>query len=112
VDRVFGNKYPDVKYLQDTTGDEGLLDAALSSGRVPCVTYNGTLDPRYRGQRIAHMVNLVHLKQWAAVLDNNFPQTLLWMPRESFLSMWKGSKSGGWSVVLLANGEPPIPRAL
>ena len=76
------------------------------------MTYNGTLDPRYNGQRIAHMVNVVHIgNKWAAVLDNNFPQKLIWMPVQSFEKQWKGSRGGGWSVILLANGSPPIPHS-
>jgi hypothetical protein len=66
---------------------------------------------RYRMQTIAHMVNLVHLDQkWAAILDNNFPGTYEWMPREEFLKRWAHPGGQGWAYVMLAPPPPPVPH--
>jgi hypothetical protein len=55
------------------------------------------------------MVNLVHLSaKSAAIQDNNFPGKWLWLPRAMFLERWR-ALGGGWAVVLLKAGPPPIP---
>ena len=98
------------KYLQYEGKDPAILKAALASGRMPSVTYDGH-DPHYRGT-IAHMVNLVHLdEKYAVVLDNNFvgENELVWLSPEEFRSRWLGN-GGGWAVVLLSPPPPPIPR--
>jgi hypothetical protein len=104
---------PHVSYLQDTTGNLDLLRLAIRTGRMPCVTYDGTLDSvHYHNQRIAHMVCLVHLDdKWAVVLDNNFigENQLDWMSVEDFRKMWLGNQ-GGWCVILLAPAPPPVPH--
>lgn len=97
-------------YLQYEGKDPAVLRAALATGRMPSVTYNGH-DPHYRGS-IAHMVNLVHLdERWAVVLDNNFTgdQELVWLTPGDFLQRWRGN-GGGWAVVLLTPPPPPVPR--
>jgi hypothetical protein len=95
-------------YLQHTGGDVAFLRGALASGRYVAVTYDGRDGVFYRG-RIYHMVNLVHLcDRWAVIHDNNFPTEYLWMSPAEFLSRWQGS-GGGWAVVLLRPGPPPIP---
>lgn len=96
-------------YLQYEGGDPAILEAALATGRMPGITYDGR-DPHYRGT-IAHMVNLVYLdKNIACCLDNNFigEQELVWMSRDEFLSRWRGN-GGGWAVVLLSPPPPPVP---
>lgn len=96
------------EYVQSTDGDPAILELALRTGRMPCVTYDGR-DDFYRG-RIAHMVNLVHLDaQRAAILDNNRPGVYVWMTRDEFLNRWRGT-GGGWAVVLLAPPPPPIKK--
>jgi hypothetical protein len=101
---------PTPAYVQHTGGDLSFLKQALDSGRMPCVTYAG-MDPRYGlRQRIAHMVNICLLTDTeAAVLDNNFPDQLIWMSTEEFKQRWLGN-SGGWAVVLCGNPPPPVPH--
>lgn len=95
-------------YVQHTGGDAEFLKLALTTGRYPCVTYDGRDGVFYRGS-IAHMVNLVHLSDRLAVIhDNNYPGKYLWMTPDEFLSRWRGN-GGGWAVVLLAPPPPPIP---
>jgi hypothetical protein len=95
-------------YVQHTGGDPEFLRLALKTGRYPCVTYSGRDGVFYRGS-VAHMVNLVHLSErWAVIQDNNFPGRWLWMPPAEFLARWQGS-GGGWAIVLLKPGPPPIP---
>jgi hypothetical protein len=92
-------------YIQHTGGDEDFLKAALKTGRMVCVTYDGR-DDFYRG-RIAHMVNLAYLDDTrAAIIDNNRPGYWVWMTRAEFLSRWRGG-GGGWAVVLLSPPPPP-----
>ena len=99
-------------YLQYEGTDPAILEAALKSGRMPAVTYNGH-DPHYgMNHSIAHMVNLVHLdEKCAAILDNNFTAdlSLVWMSRQEFLQRWTGGGSG-WAVVLLSPAPAPVPR--
>lgn len=99
---------PVPRYVQHTGGDPEFLRLALKTGRYVCVTYNGRDGVFYRGA-IAHMVNLVHLSEkWAVIHDNNFPGKWLWMTPADFLDRWRGS-GGGWAIVLLKPGPPPIP---
>jgi len=99
---------PTPAYIQHTGGDAEFLKLALKTGRYVSVTYNGRDNIHYSGA-IAHMVNLVHLSdRWAAIHDNNFPGKWLWLPTADFLNRWRGS-GGGWAVVLLKPGPPPIP---
>jgi hypothetical protein len=97
-------------YIQLEGDDLGPLRLACSRGLMPGVTYNFSPTGRYGGQRVAHMVSLVHLDdRWAAVLDNNFPGTIEWMDPPTFKQVYTGGRSG-WSVILLRDGPPPIPR--
>jgi hypothetical protein len=55
-----------------------------------------------------HMLNLVHLdSKWAGILDNNYTQEILWIPRDQFLRHWIGS--GSWAVVPCYSPAPPLP---
>ena len=111
VDAMIAKYGPGARYVQYEGSDPAILKAALASGRMPCVTYNGH-DPHYRGS-IAHMVDLVCYDEQAnlaAIRDNNFtgPSDLVWMTCAEFLKRWKGD--GGWAVVLLSPPPPPPPR--
>lgn len=110
VDAMIARYGKGTPYLQYEGKDPAVLRAALATGRMPSVTYNGH-DPHYRGS-IAHMVNLVYLDdRWAVVLDNNFigENELVWLTPADFLQRWRGN-GGGWTVVLLAPPPPPVPR--
>jgi hypothetical protein len=113
VDQMIAKHGAGASYLQYEGSDPGILKAALASGRMPCVTYNGH-DPHYGNHSIAHMVNLVCYDEGAnlaAIRDNNFtgPNDLVWMSIKEFLQRWKGG-GGGWAVVLLAPPPPPPPK--
>lgn len=98
---------PIPEYIQHTGGDLEFLKLALNTGRYVSVTYNGR-DDFYNGS-IAHMVNLVHLSEkYAVIQDNNRPGVWTWMSVDEFVSRWRGS-SGGWAVVLLGSPPPPVP---
>jgi hypothetical protein len=113
VDQMIAKYGAGASYLQYEGSDPGILKAALASGRMPCVTYNGH-DPHYGNHSISHMVNLVCYDDGAdlaAIRDNNFtdPNDLVWMSIKEFLQRWKGG-GGGWVVVLVAPPPPPPPR--
>lgn len=92
-------------YIQHTGGDESVLELALKTGRMPCITYGGR-DDFYRSG-IYHMVNLVHLdSKTACIVDNNRPGTFLFMTRAELLQRWR-SMDGGWTFVFLASPPPP-----
>lgn len=117
VDRLMKQFAPGVRYVQHTGGDVDFLYEAIQTGRMPSVTYAGR-DMHYGPrQRIAHMVNLIHVDppektpRLCAVLDNNYPgeNQIVWMTAEEFRSRWL-DMYGGWAVVLLAPAPPPPPR--
>lgn len=109
VDKVIKEFAPDAKYVQYEGADPAILDTAIKDGRMPCVTYG--IGERYGNQKIAHMVNLVHLdEKWGAILDNNFPGTIEWMSREEFIRRWKYPSGQGWALVFLEPPPPPIPH--
>ncbi len=110
VDAMIAKYGNGTRYLQYEGSDPSILEAALKSGRMPGVTYNGH-DCHYRGT-IAHMVNLVYLDaNTACILDNNFiaDGELVWMTRQEFLTRWSGG-GGGWTVILLAPAPVPVPN--
>jgi hypothetical protein len=104
-------KLPVPKYLQVQGNDLEILKLALNTGRMPGITYSYSPSGRYGGQRIAHMVNLVHGdgKNWC-VLDNNFPgaDKYEWMNTQEFVRAYTAGE--GWSVILLSPPPPPSPR--
>ena len=68
------------------------------------------------------MTNLYLSDTQAAILDNNFPGTWLWMSAQDFLNRWRGTQTngqpfmagrqpigGGWAIVLLAGPPSPYP---
>src|SRR5262245_54176633 len=85
VDVMMKRHCPGTPYLQYQGRDLAFLQLALRCRRVVSITWNGREDPRYRGP-IAHMVNLVHCDNlWVALLDNNYPDKLLWMTPDELL---------------------------
>lgn len=102
---------PPPKYLQYEGPDvEPVIEAALRSGRMACVTYGW--GERY-GQQIAHMVNLSKFSgQYAAVLDNNFPGEAAyeWMPKAEAIRRVKLPRNSGWVFVWLSPPPPPSPH--
>ena len=63
-------------YLQSEGMDLELLKKATAQGLMPGVTYSFSPSGRYNGQRIAHMVNVVHCDdKHFVILDNNYPCT-------------------------------------
>jgi len=95
-------------YIQAERTDWGLIQRAAQAGRVPAVTYSISPTGRYRGQRIAHMVSLVHCDgERVAILDNNYigENAYEWMTLE------EGRRAGilDWVIVLITPGVPPAP---
>ena len=89
---------PAPRYVQYEGNDPALIELALKTGRLPCVTWNGN-----------HMLCCVHLDaERAAILDNNAPERVQWMSRDVFLRKY-AQGGGGWTVVLLAPAPPPPP---
>ena len=89
-----------------------VIKAALATGRMPCITYNGH-DPHYGNVSIAHMVNCVLYDEKAdiaTILDNNYigEQELVHMTCAELRQRCAGS-GGGWVVVLLNPPPPPPP---
>src|SRR5207248_11482706 len=108
VDEVLPRLAPGVRYVQYSGRDPGIIQAAIRSGRMPCVTYGYSpryVGPRNPGGRIAHMVDCVHYSAaWVAVLDNNFPgdDQYEWMKPDEFQRRWMlGNPNGGWVVLPL-----------
>lgn len=96
-------------YLQVEGGDLGILQRACRAGLMPSVTYSFSPTGRYGGQRIAHMVSLVHAdSKWFVVLDNNYPgaDKYEWLSPAEFARVY----APGWAVILLKHGPPPVPR--
>lgn len=116
IDRICREKgLPKPDYIQVQGGREILpiIQAAASTGRMPCVTYSRSPTGRYNGKPIAHMVNLAHADAaQVAVLDNNYltptDNAFEWMSIDQFLRTFTGGRSG-WAVILLAPPPPPFP---
>lgn len=103
---------PVPQYKQIKGGRETLttLKLALKNGLCPSVTFGFSPSGRYQGQKISHMVNLLHLdEKYACVLDNNFPGTYEWMSVDEFYASYTSAAGYGWAVILLDAGPPPIP---
>lgn len=102
---------PVPKYIQVEGNDLEVLRLACKTGRMPGVTYCWSPTGRYGGQRIAHMVSLVHASDgWFCVLDNNHPgeDRYEWMSEAEFRKTYTGW-GGGWAVILLNPSPPPAP---
>ncbi len=111
VDAMIKKYGPGTQYIQDTTGNVELLKLAIKTGRPCGVTYDG-YDSHYGQHAIAHMVQLVYVDdRFACISDNNFPgdNQYMWMSLSDFTTRWKGNH-GGWCVILLNPGPPPVPH--
>ena len=64
----------------------------------------------YNGARIAHMVTLLHADdEFFVVLDNNYIHSYEWCTPAEFQRAYT-SGGGGWAVILLDAGPPPMPE--
>lgn len=105
---------PTPDYIQVENDDLEILKLACKTGRMPCVTYCYSFSGRYGKQKIAHMVNISHCDdKYVCVLDNNFPgiSQYEWLTPAEFQKTYSGM-GGGWAVILLNPGPPPIPTGL
>jgi len=103
---------PEPEYIQVQGDDLEVLKLACKTGRMPGVTYSFSPTGRYGGQRIAHMVSLVHADDsWFCVLDNNYTGATKyeWMTPAEFRKTYTGGRAG-WAVILLRQGPPPAPK--
>lgn len=101
---------PVPEYIQVEGADLEVLKLACRSGRMPGVTYCYSPSGRYNGQRISHMVSLVHADdKWFGILDNNYPRSVEWLTPEEFKKTYTGG-GGGWAVILLEPPPPPPPH--
>lgn len=111
---------PEPAYVQVQGDDLEVLKLACRNGRMPSVTYCWSPTGRYNGQKIAHMVSLMHAdEKHFVVCDNNYvprtdeekraPQTYEWLTPEEFRKSYTGM-GGGWAVILLSPGPPAPPR--
>ena len=109
---------PEPQYFQ-YTGDapEPLLELIDKTGRMACFAYG--YSPRYGRGAINHMVcGARYSGRYAVVLDNNFPGTYEWMPREELIRRMKTSagpagrsgRSPAWVFVWLDAPPPPVPH--
>ncbi len=83
-----------------TTGEKDLsfLEWSIATRRGCGVTVRGG----------AHMVLLVALdSERAGILDNNSPEEIKWIDRETFLQEWYSSQS--WAVTPVYSPPPPLP---
>lgn len=103
--------YPVPAYVQVESNDLDILRLASKTGRMPGVTYSFSPTGRYGGQRIAHMVSLVHADaNNFVILDNNYvgsDQVYEWQSPAEFARVYAGGGTG-WAVILL-NPPPPPP---
>ena len=84
-----------------------VIQAAIGSSRIPCITYNGRDGVRYKGP-IAHMVCCNGLtSQTATILDNNGigENELLWMTPKDM-----ADRAPNWVFVWLHPPPPPPPK--
>jgi len=89
---------PVPKFVQYEGRDPSIIELALRTGRVPCITWQGN-----------HMLVCVYLDgERAAILDNNDPDRLHWYSRDDFVRKWTAG-GGGWVFLLLASPPPPPP---
>jgi hypothetical protein len=109
VDEVMAKFAPDRKYRQYLGPDLAFVQEGIDSGRPVAVTYGyGEL---YGNQTIAHMVLCVALdSERAAILDNNDPGHIWWMPREEFKRRFGWPRGAGWAWYILAPPPPPVPH--
>ena len=90
--------HPEIKYLSYEGDETDWMQLWLGYGVPVGVTY-GT-GRGYRYQQISHMVSLVGLwDDLAAVIDNNFPRWVAWMPRAEFDRRFTMTGGYGWGFL-------------
>jgi len=105
-----GQPVPNYVQIQGKQETLDTLKLALKNNLCPSVTYGFSPTGRYRGQRIAHMVTLLHLDDKnACILDNNYPGTYEWLTVDEFYRTFTAMGGSGWAVILLDAGPPPLP---
>lgn len=88
-----------VRYAETTDGDVSFLQWA-------CETHRGCGVTVMAGK---HMVALVHFDdEWAGLLDDNYPEEIIWVPRDEFVAEWKNSF--GWAVAIVGTPSNPLPH--
>lgn len=104
--RLVAQVCPGMPYLSYEGADTDGLARILARGIPVGVTYStGKL---YGYRHIAHMVSLVHLDaRRAAVIDNNKPEVVAWMPRAEFDRRFR-DRGEGWAF-LWQIAPPAIP---
>lgn len=102
--------YPVPPYVQVENNDLDVLRLACRTGRMPGVTYSFSPTRRYGGQRIAHMVSLVHADERTfTILDNNYigENAYEHLTPQEFLRTYSGGRTG-WALILLTPPPPPV----
>jgi hypothetical protein len=85
-----------VRYAYTTSGDAAFLEWACRTRRGAGITYFAN-----------HFVCLVHLDgERAILLDNNRVAQYLTLPRDEFLSRWRGY--GGWATTPVYSPAAPL----
>jgi hypothetical protein len=108
VDQVMRERAPNVKYRQYIGKSIDFVRGGIDSGRPVCVTYG--YGEFYGGQTIYHMVLCVGLTdEWAAILDNNDPGRIWWMPTPEFQKRFVHPDGSGWAFYTLSPPPPPVP---
>jgi hypothetical protein len=104
------HRRPGVKYRQYQGADIAFIQEGINSGRPVCVTYGtGEL---YGMRTIAHMVLCVGMNdKYTAILDNNDPERIWWMPTPEFQKRFIHPGQSGWAWYTLGPPPPPVPRA-
>lgn len=88
-----------VRYSYTTEYDPAFLQWACDTRRGCGITVMGG----------RHCVLLVHLDEtWAAIIDNNQPDVIQWMPRETLLAEWNNSHH--WAFTVHYFPAPPLPQ--
>lgn len=95
-----------------------ILKKAVDNGLMPAVTYGYSPSGRYKGQRISHMVSMIHYDKNGniGILDNNYPgvDQYEWLTEEQFYRTFTDGPGYGWCMIFLPNrntyyGPPPFP---
>ena len=62
-------------------------------------------------QTIAHMVCVVKMTpEWTAILDNNDPDHIWWMPTGEYARRFVHPSGQGWAVAIHLPPPPPVPH--
>lgn len=114
MSEYFGSKNrPVPKYVQMEGTDVAFVRKAVSQGRIVCATYDHSPTGRYEGQRISHMVCVLHCDgERVAVADNNYVGTdqIEWLPFAEWQRCFLGRGGKGWAIAFDAPPPPPPPH--